>query len=148
MALIEKTGGANYKKATALAVGEAYEGYFIGYSDSQYTNTDGEPHSNIRMQSTAGELYTIYSAGNLQYAKKDGRLEVGQYTVITRLTDKPPAKKGSKPQTSFKIQQDPEVVIGDADELTASGITSDVTPIKVSNVAAKVNALAKQAGSR
>jgi hypothetical protein len=89
------------KKVRDLAVGEELIGYVTGFEPS-LQNPD---NSNILMRGLDGASFRVYTAGNIKYMIKDGKIQKGLLTKIVRLADK--NVKG-KMSSQFDVQQDPE----------------------------------------
>jgi hypothetical protein len=56
------------------------------------------------MEDEDGEELLVFPSGNLKYAIKDGKVEIGRTYLFTRLEDKP-GKNGNPPSTNFRIQR-------------------------------------------
>lgn len=110
------SGSLTFKKLTDLAVGETVTGYLLGIDAS----TKIEGANNIRLR-VNGQVISYSVAGNIKYMIRDGELNIGQNTMITRLEDtKVKGKKASK----FEVQQDAaDVVAG----LEASASSTSAT---------------------
>lgn len=125
MALINKAVNAEGVKMT---VGQTVTGYVTGFDES-----NKHPGSfYIVMQDMSGKKISVSAKGNLRYLHSDGKIELGQYTEITRKADR--KNKKGQDVSVFDLLQDPDRTIGNDDELTAAGITSDTA---VTNIAAK-----------
>ncbi len=136
MALVSKTGGSN----PFQNVGDTVTGYVTGFPVGGKFNS-----TNIQMKGEDGVERVIFSAGNLKYVIADGKIELGQYTVITRIADKHSAKLG-RAVVQFSVAQDPEKTIPTNDLDRTLGTTP---PAALTDVSARVAALkANTAASR
>lgn len=87
-------------KATDLKVGESLEGTITAIDKHK------EYESYFLYLDNGGEITRLFTAGNLSYKVKDGKIVVGNTYRITRLEDTPSKKKGQKPRTTFEVQVD------------------------------------------
>ncbi len=94
-------------KLTAMKVGASVVGYCLGFIPSKQ-NPD---NSNIIMREENGSgTFYIYTAGNVKYLVRDGKVKKGLLTKITRIEDK--MVKGKK-SSQFNVEQDPEQTLED-----------------------------------
>jgi hypothetical protein len=87
-------------KATDIEVGESVEGKVTAITEHK------EYGSFFLFIENSGEVTRVFTAGNLTYKVKDGKIAVGNTYKITRLADTPPKKKGAKPRTTFEVLVD------------------------------------------
>lgn len=85
-------------KTAQLAVGASFRGKLVAVTASvKY------PDKQNLVMEDQGEQFTVFTSGSLNYAVKDGKLEVGQTYRITRLENK--ASKGGTSRTQFKVER-------------------------------------------
>jgi hypothetical protein len=89
------TDGKTFKPNKELEVGESITGYVLGFRE-------GKHGQNLLMQ-IDGEPVTVFSAGNIRYAIRDGKIAVGALTRITRKEDE---KVKGMNSSKFSIEQD------------------------------------------
>lgn len=92
------TGGGNIVSASKIAIGATIEGKLLALEQNR-TYPDNK---NLVLENTDGEKFTVFTSGNLNYAIKDGKFEVGRSYVITRKENKMIKGKSS---TQFQIQR-------------------------------------------
>lgn len=101
-------------KVAKIEVGTVLEGYVVRL----ITKEENPEHANFTMKLTStGEVKMIFTAGNLAFAAgKDGLIQEGLLTRITRLPDASGVSKAGKKftRTQFKIEQDDEQTLDDA----------------------------------
>lgn len=88
-------------KATDLKIGESVIGTVTAIDESKKY-----PNSFFIHFENEGEATRLFTAGNLSYKVKDGKISVGNTYKITRMDDTPSTKKGVKPRTTFSVQVD------------------------------------------
>jgi hypothetical protein len=104
-------------KLTSLEVGQSIIGFIVDFPPS----TKQEGQTNITMVLDAelndgfqvfakGARVLIYTAGNIRYLIKDGKIVKGQLTRITRIEDK--VVKGKK-SSQYTVEQDAEQTLSD-----------------------------------
>lgn len=120
MAFKDVDEGRNFKKLTALNVGESLTGYPIAVEVS--TNPKARGAINLIMNIN-GERVSVSTAGNVKYQAQDGRIKLGLKTMITRLAD---GKIAGKTASNFRVQQDSEDVLAGFDA-TAAATTPTAT---------------------
>jgi hypothetical protein len=96
-------GSITFKKLTELKVGESVTGYLLGIDTS--TKIEGAQNLRLRID---GTVFSYSAAGNVKYMIRDGELQFGQNTRITRLEDR---KVKGKSSSNFKVEQDPDDVV-------------------------------------
>lgn len=99
----QEVGGSNFKKLTALGVGESLTGYLLATKDGRLEN------SKTLVMRIDGASVDVAAAGNVRYMINDNKLAVGQMTRITRAEDK--LVKGGKKSSNFTVEQDPSDTI-------------------------------------
>ncbi len=95
------------KKVRDLEVGGELIGYVTGFEPS----LQNPENMNLIMRGTDGASFRVYTAGNIKYMIKDGKIQTGLLTKIVRLEDK--NVKG-KISSQFEVLQDPEATLADA----------------------------------
>jgi len=86
-------------KTAQLAIGDSFRGKLVSLqASSKYPE-----RQNLLMEEADGTPFTVFTSGTLNYAVKDGKLEIGQTYRITRLENKP--AKGGTSRTQFKIER-------------------------------------------
>lgn len=120
MAFQDVSAAGTFKNLTKMAVGEAFEAYVVKFTE---TEIKGRKATNIVFQDDDGETLTAGASGNLKYMVQDGKIETGLKTRITRLADK---KVGQLNSSQFKVEQDPDDVLSDAQ--FAAIEAADTTP--------------------
>ena len=131
------TGGA--KKVRDLAVGGEIIGYVTGFEPS----LQNPENMNLLMRGTDGTTFRVYTAGNIKYMIKDGKIQTGLLTKIVRLDDK--NVKG-KVSSQFDVQQDPDATLSDAlfQEIATPPATTTVSSAPATGVRARAQEIAKQ----
>lgn len=137
------TGGS--KKVRDLEVGGEIIGYVTGFEPS----LQNPEKMNLIMRGTDGNTFRLYTAGNIKYMIKDGKIQTGLLTKIVRLEDK--NVKG-KLSSQFDVLQDPDSELADAlfEEIgTAPTATTQPTakPAATGGVRARAQEIAKQVAS-
>lgn len=119
-------------KAFDMEVGEAFEGYFVGYSEYKGNDDDERSTFNFLFDIKGdGKITLMQVCGNLTYFHQDDKLKIGQMTRITRAEDQPTAKKG-KTRSNFIAEQDDEDTIGvteDIDEALGTEAPAASAPV-------------------
>lgn len=133
---------------TKMTIGSSVEGYVVGTEPS----LQNPENSNLLLKVADGTTIRFYTAGNLKYLIRDGKVATGLLTRITRIDDK--NVKG-KMSSQFTVEQDPEQTIDDAafDAIFTPPTTSTEEPKRASTqgavernaVAARAAELAKAA---
>jgi hypothetical protein len=95
------------KKVRDLEVGGELVGYVTGFEPS----LQNPENMNMIMRGEDGTTFRVYTAGNIKYMIKDGKIQTGLLTKIVRLADK--NIKG-KISSQFDVLQDPESTLADA----------------------------------
>lgn len=85
-------------KTAQLPIGAAFRGKLVAIQPSTKY-----PDKNNLVMEDAGEQFTVFTSGSLNYAVADGKLEIGQTYRITRLENK--ASKGGTSRTQFKVER-------------------------------------------
>lgn len=145
MALRDVSEG-NFFKLNGMKQGETYKCYTVREVDVEF---DGRASKNvIVVNAETNEEQTIGTPGNLKYLVKNGKLEMGVYTEITRIEDK---KYGKLTGSQFTVAQDSDRTLSDAqfDAITPADL-STATPIKAKfpDVKAAAERLAAQASKK
>lgn len=129
-----------------LAVGQAYEGYIVKFTTSKLKDKDV---TNIVMQNAdSGETETLGAQGNLRYMVEDGKITAGLLTRITRIADK---KVGGLTSSQFRVEQDSEDVLSEAQfaEIEAADLSKQPPraskPTSSDRIKKEAEALAAQA---
>lgn len=99
----QDVGAAKFKKLTELKEGESLTGYVVGSSES--TRLPGAFNLVMNIE---GERFEVSAAGNVKYMIKDGKIQAGPLTRITRLAD---TKTKGKVATRYKVEQDMDDVL-------------------------------------
>jgi hypothetical protein len=108
-------------KLTGLAIGDSVTGYVVTFRPS-LQNPD---NMNIFMRDEDGPgTFYVYTAGNLKYLIKDGKIKEGLLTKITRIADK---MVGGMKSSQFQVLQDPEQKVDVSEEASFAAITSSST---------------------
>jgi hypothetical protein len=145
MALKEVTTG-NFFKLNGMDEGATFKCYPVRVID---VVIEGRPAKNvIVVNADTGEDQTIGTPGNLKYLVNDGKLNMGEYTEITRIEDK---KYGKLNGSQFKVAQDNEKTLSDQsfDAIPAADLSTAKKPAsKFPNVKEAAEKLAAQAGAR
>jgi hypothetical protein len=109
-----------FRKTSALEVGQSIEGTVIAFKTSKIPGTDKEV-TNVVMQDERGEKFTLCPSGNLVYAIRDGYLKVGNTYRLEREGSKKirgmtsgvfgiyPSKFNKTPDTPSPKEADTEV---------------------------------------
>lgn len=97
-ALEDITSSGNFVITSKLAIGATVEGKLLGLE----VNRNYPDNKNLILENAAGEKVTVLTSGNLNYAIKDGKFEIGRSYVITRKENKMIKGKSS---TQYQIQR-------------------------------------------
>lgn len=95
------------KKVRDLEIGGELVGYVTGFEPS----LQNPKNMNIIMRGEDGTTFRVYTAGNIKYMIKDGKIQTGLLTKIVRLADR--NVKGMV-SSQFDVLQDPESTLADA----------------------------------
>jgi hypothetical protein len=125
------------RKVRDLDVGGELVGYVTGFEPS----LQNPENMNIIMRGEDGTTFRVYTAGNIKYMIKDGKIQTGLLTKIVRLADK--NIKG-KISSQFDVLQDPEATLADAlfNEISTQVPSSAAKPAASSPVANRAKELA------
>lgn len=132
------------KKVRDLEVGGEIIGYVTGFEPS----LQNPENMNLLMRGTDGNTFRVYTAGNIKYMIKDGKIQTGILTKIVRLNDK--NVKG-KMSSQFDVLQDPEQTLDGAlfeaisNEAPAAAKAPTTVVASSSTVKSRAEALAKSA---
>lgn len=94
--------------ATKMAIGSSVEGYVTGFEPS----LQNPENMNLMLKVADGTTVRFYTAGNLKYMIKDGKIATDILTRITRTEDKNVKGKNS---SQFTVEQDADQTLEDAD---------------------------------
>lgn len=147
MAFQDKTS-SNFFKLNDMKDGDSYECYPVKTLEVEF---DGRPGTNLLVvNAETDEVQTTGTPGNIKYLVKDGRLEMGQLTRFTRIEDR---KYGNLKGSQFKVEQDPDDVLSDAQFEKVGSEAPKATPINSKQLSAEkvkreADALAAQATKR
>jgi hypothetical protein len=145
MALKEVATG-NFFKLNGMTQGQTYKCYPVKVVE---VTIDGRPSKNvIVVNAETSEEQTIGTPGNLKYLVNDGKLNMGEYTEITRIEDK---KYGKLTGSQFKVAQDNEKTLENAafDAITPADLTTKSKPAtKFPSVKEAAEKLAASASKR
>lgn len=123
-------GSITFKKLTDLAVGDSVTGYLLGIDQS--TKIEGAQNLRLRVD---GQVLSYSVAGNIKYMIRDGELNIGQNTRITRLED---TKVKGKKATKFAVEQDADDTV---EGLSASSASVSTSTKSTSSIAEKIKGL-------
>lgn len=90
-------------KATDMEIGESIIGTLTNVQESKKF----EGTYFLHLVDDKGNKTRIFTAGNLTYKAKDGKLKPGYLVRITRDNDTP-GTKGNKPRSTFTVEVDKE----------------------------------------
>jgi hypothetical protein len=107
MALKDVSQG-NFFKLNGMEKGQTFKCYPVRVID---VTIEGRPSKNVLViNAETNEEQTIGTPGNIKYLVNDGKLNMGEYTEITRGEDK---KYGKLTGSSFTVAQDSERTLSD-----------------------------------
>lgn len=92
------TSSGNFVITSKLAIGASVSGKLLGLE----ANRNYPDNKNLILENADGDKVTVLTSGNLNYAIKDGKFEVGRSYVITRKENKMIKGKSS---TQYQIQR-------------------------------------------
>lgn len=126
-------------KLTGLKIGDTVTGFVVGFRESK----QNPENQNILMREENGEgTFYVYTAGNVKYLIKDGKIKSGLLTKIERIADK---MVGGKKSSQFRVMQDPSQTIDDANFNAITPSSEDHANEKVARQASVETAIKKHA---
>lgn len=120
MAFQEVKNDSKFKSAAKLEVGESITGYPTGFSISDNPKAKGSYTLSMNID---GEQVGVSASGNLKWLIKDGKVQMGVKTRITKLG----GKGTTSDPTKFKVEQDPTDVLAGFNAQTQAPAKVSVT---------------------